>query len=559
MNLTLSSNTKPRFLHLPHKITLRSDSQLQHLNIKRCHPATIEFKFDDMDSINKATFKKVALSLSKRVSKLKNPPVKELLKHKGLVKNLKGLQIKPEDAAKYITKITKRFTRLLNFAILDEKDSFSPMRLKKKVYAMRLLKTFTYDHEFCQDFMKCARYVKTMKIRKTSLNFNHLKRLQHLQNLYIILKTKYVTLPDEDKKYTTELGKVLTRLPVLNKVVLEQEMDPETNPYLFLELNKVLKDKAKVSLVADFVDVSNQRNKDNSVEKTLQTILSLGVNDLKVNYVGVVKAMKRFGRSFYAPVHVRKELYIRFIRAIMDIPFDHVHFMPTVHSSYIDSELKNAFLDLIKPSSKLRIPGLSIIYHLDLIEPATFDLLLDLYNYAIPSYELVITSTNNLRKGLIEQLEDHYSQVLGKVQKSKAEFSLQITARNLSTLTTLIQIITPKVNLSLLKSLNIQIIEPVTKPNLKSLYKLLKKSFICNVIKKLDINVSQKEAPKFEDLFEPLNLIAQASPKLKKLEFSYFNTLECREPLKQTFEELRKNHFRIDCNYEINRERANFE
>ncbi len=188
MNLALSSNPKPRFLHLPHKITLRSNSQLQHLNIKRCHPATIEFKFDDMDSISKNTFKKVALSLSKRVGKLKNPPVKETLKHKGLVKNLKGLQIKPEDAAKYITKITKRFTRLLNFAILDEKDSFSPMRLKKKVYAMRLLKTFTYDHEFCQDFMKCARYVKTMKIRKTSLNLTHLKRLLHLQNLYIILK-----------------------------------------------------------------------------------------------------------------------------------------------------------------------------------------------------------------------------------------------------------------------------------------------------------------------------------------------------------------------------------
>jgi len=520
---------------------------------------SVEFISEDIGPIEKSVFKNVAFFLSKRVFKLKNPPIKETLKQVTLARHLRGLQIKPEDGAKYITQITKRFSRLQNFAILDEKDSFSPMRIRKKVHPMRSLQSFTYDHEFCREFMKCARYVKSLKIRKTSLDFNHLKRLENLQNFYVILKTKYITLPDEDKKYTMELGNTLLKLGMLKKVVIEQEIDPENHPYLFLKLNKMLKDKVQVNLVADFVDVSNQRNKDNAVDKILQTISESGISHLKVNYVGVVKALKRFGRSFYAPIHVRKELYIKFIKAIMEVPFDTVQFRPTVHSSYIDSELKNVFLELIKPNPKIKIPGISINYHLDLIEPTSFDLLLDLYNYAIPSYELIITSTTNLRKGLLEALEAHYSAVLGKVQKYKAEFSLQITARNVSSLTSLIQIITPRVNLSLLKALNIQIVEPIVKPNLKSIYKLLKKSFVCNVIKKLEICVYQKEVPKMEDLFEPLNLIGQASPKLKRFILSLHNTVDCRDVLKETFTKLRSSQYRIDYHYEINRERANFD
>lgn len=183
-----SSHVQHRYHHFPQKIVLRSSAQLHRLNIKKCHPMSVEFISEDIGPIEKSVFKNVAFFLSKRVFKLKNPPVKETLKQATLAKHLRGLQIKPEDAAKFITQITKRFSRLQNFAILDEKDSFSPMRIRKKVHPMRLLQSFIYDHEFCREFMKCARYVKSLKIRKTSLDFNHLKRFESLQNFYVILK-----------------------------------------------------------------------------------------------------------------------------------------------------------------------------------------------------------------------------------------------------------------------------------------------------------------------------------------------------------------------------------
>lgn len=179
---------KRNILYFPHKILLSSQAQVQRLTIKKCFPFSIDFTLEKDSRINKPLFRKLATAISKCTFRLKNPPLKEILRNKGLITHLRKLQIKPEDAVKYIAQISYKFSKLEHFAIREEKDSFSPMKFKKKIHPMKFLKCFVYDHEFCREFMKCARYVKNLKIKKTSLDFNQLSRFKKLESIHIILK-----------------------------------------------------------------------------------------------------------------------------------------------------------------------------------------------------------------------------------------------------------------------------------------------------------------------------------------------------------------------------------
>lgn len=178
----------PNLFQSPFKITISSNSQLKRLSIKRSCPSNIEFNLEDASELKNRTFKDLLGFFSKRVMKLKNPPLKETLKNVRLANHLRRLEVKPLDVAKYVTRITRRFSKLTHLAIRDESDIFLPIRVKGKVYPMRSLKSFVYNHEFCKEFIKCARYVNSLKIRKICVDFSQLRRFQRLENIYIILK-----------------------------------------------------------------------------------------------------------------------------------------------------------------------------------------------------------------------------------------------------------------------------------------------------------------------------------------------------------------------------------
>jgi len=473
---------------------------------------------------------------------------------------LRALEVKPDEAKQHIVPISKKLLRLNRFTITNEGDLFSPIRIKKKVRPMMLLRKFNYDHEFCKDFMRSARYATFFKIRKTSLDFNLLKRMKKLTHFYLNLKSKYLTLPFEDTNYINELAKTLLELPELTTVTIEQEIDPDVHSHLFYELNRMLKDKVKINFIADLVDVSNQRNRDNSAEKTLQNISESGVSHLKLNYVGVTKAIKRFEKSFYAPIHMKKEIYDRFLRTLNSASFKNITFEPTVHSSYVDDELKDALLDTIRPSDKFNTPNLTIIYQLDLIEAGVFDTLLHMYNYAVPSYDIAIISTSNIRKSVFEVLKGHYLQVLSKLQKYQVKFSLEIAVKDLSSFAQLLKILAPNYNLPLLRKLCVNIIDPLTEEeSLSEFSEVLHHSYLSQGIEKLQISVSERALPSVEDLFKSIVSIYNAAPKVHHFILSYHNSRECKTLVKRVFEKLRYQYPWVDFEYEINRERPSFE
>jgi len=183
-----SNHTKIFSIKSPYNsTTIRSNSQLQYIQLKRLHPRSL--KFDSSNPyLNKRLLKTTFNSLTKHLLRLKNPPVKPLLSQTSLAKYLRALEVKPDEAKQYIVPISHRFLRLNTLTISNEGDLFSPIRIKKKARPMMLLRKFNYDHEFCKDFMKCARYVRWFKIRKTSLDFNQLKRMKKLQHFYLNLK-----------------------------------------------------------------------------------------------------------------------------------------------------------------------------------------------------------------------------------------------------------------------------------------------------------------------------------------------------------------------------------
>lgn len=170
---------------LPHKVTLRSNPQIQRLTIKRITPKELAFDFDD--TINPCTFKRLAKFIP-RPAKLRNPPLKLVQRHSSVVKNTTALTINPKDALSYLKNISKRFTRLQKLSIYNEENSFAPMKFKAKLYPIRSLQFFHHDHELCKEFMACARYAKSLKIRKSSLNLDELKKFKHLKSFYLILK-----------------------------------------------------------------------------------------------------------------------------------------------------------------------------------------------------------------------------------------------------------------------------------------------------------------------------------------------------------------------------------
>ena len=182
----MTSNLPSNLQAFPQHKILRSQAQIKKLLLKRQYTRSFEFSLEDQ--LGKLTSKKLTKLSLKHSLKLKNPPLGDMINNKNLGKSIRGLQIRPEDSSRYITQIIKRFYRLDSFVIRDEKDSFTPIRIKKRVQPLRLLKTFVYDHEFCREFMRCAIYAKTLKIRKTSLNFELLKKFKNLQDFYLILK-----------------------------------------------------------------------------------------------------------------------------------------------------------------------------------------------------------------------------------------------------------------------------------------------------------------------------------------------------------------------------------
>jgi len=343
-------------------------------------------------------------------------------------------------------------------------------------------------------------------------------------------------------------------------VTIEQEVDPDIHSDLFLELNRLLQHKVKINFIADLVDVSNQRNRDNSAEKTLQNISESGVSHLKLNYVGVTKAIRRFEKSFYAPIHMKKELYEKFLTTLHTIPFKKITFEPTVHSNYVDNELTSTLLETIRPSPKFNTPNLTIIYQLDLIEASVFDTLFHMYNYAVPSYDIAIICTSNIRRSLFEVLKGHYLQVLSKLQKCQANFSLEITVKDISSLGQLVKILASNYNLRLLRKLCVNIIDPLAEGiTLKDFSEVLHRSFLCQGIEKLQISVSERTLSGVEDLFKDIVSVYSAAPKLQHFILSYHNSRECKSLVKSVFERLRNQYPCVDFEYEINRERPSFE
>jgi len=537
----------------PHKVTLRSNPQIQKLSIKRIAPRELAFDLDE--TINTYHFKTLAKFLS-RPAKFRNPPLKMLQKHASLIKNANALTISPKDALSYLKNISKKFTRLHKLSICNEDNSFAPMKFKSKLHPIRSLKLFHHDHELCKDFMACARYATSIKVRKSSLNLDELKKFKHLKSLYLILKAKYVNFEEDGEKFVYDLAKVINKnIPTLRTVTLDHEIDPENHPYVPLLLNNALEGRVQVNLVADLVDISNYRNPDNSVERIFNEISLSGIHNINVNYAGVMKTVKKYGRWFYVPICMRKELYTKLLKTMQNNNFGSKKIEATVHSSNLNTELKETLLEATKPGSRVKIPKMTLIYSLDMIEEDTLKSLLDLYNEAIPSYDIIVTSSGNLTHHQCEMLEAHYSQVLAKIKLFNTRFSLTITARDYKSLISLIQITIPRKNLFLLNSLTIRIIDPVTKSNLKSLPKLVNKSLPCTNVSKLSLCIYQEETVASEEIYNLMDSILLKNSKLKKLSLLHQNLEDYEDVICEAFDKLRKDRCLIDLKYGIDKEK----
>lgn len=159
--------------------------------------------------------------------------------------------------------------------------------------------------------MKCAIYADTLIINKTSINLQILKKFKNLQNLQILLKSKFLTLEEEDKKFAGNCQNILQRLSNLKFVKISHEIDPENHPYYFLTITDNLNSKVHLKYELDFLDVANYRVKDNSIETILKTLQNSKVNSLYIKYIGMIKSVKRFGRTFEYPIHCDPRLYMR--------------------------------------------------------------------------------------------------------------------------------------------------------------------------------------------------------------------------------------------------------
>jgi len=121
-----------------------------------------------------------------------------------------------------------------------------------------------------------------------------------------------------------------------------------------------------------------------------------------------------------------------------------------------------------------------------------------------------------------------------------------MTARNYKNLISLIQIIIPRVNFSLLESLSIQVIDPMCKKNMKCFARLITKSLVCRFVKKFKVILCQNETPLSDDIYFTLDWILQKSPRLKKLTLLHQNYDEYEENIKAAFDKLRKEQYWVD-------------
>ena len=367
-----------------------------------------------------------------------------------------------------------------------------------------------------------------------------------------------MSLKEDDERFVQQLARTInTRLPLMSRMIIEHEIDPDNHPFVPLQLHNALEGRVQVDLIVDLVDVSNYKNPTNSIERIFEEISHSGIQRVSVKYAGVTNFMKRHGRWFCVPIHFRKELFSRLLKSIQTADFTLAQIEPTVHSSHFNYELKNHVLDLIKTGSKVNVPKLTIIYCLDTINEDTLKLLLDLYNSNIPSYELMVISTGELSDVECERLENHYIQILRKIQRYNVNFSLSITARNYKNLISLIQMIIPRANLSLLSSLSIRVINPMSKAHLKTFAKLISRPLAYNSINRLEVGISQEGMPTSSDLYEFMDYLVQKGPKkLQKLTFLHQNLEGHVEMIEEAFDRLRKDKFWIDLKSTVDREKG---
>jgi len=69
------------------------------------------------------------------------------------------------------------------------------------------------------------------------------------------------------------------------------------------------------------------------------------------------------------------------------------------------------------------------------------------------------------------------------------------------------------------------------------------------------MNISLKEIPVSQEIYEAVGSILQKVPQLHRFTFIHQNTDDYDEILFDAFERLRKERFGIDLKYEANRER----
>jgi len=373
---------------------------------------------------------------------------------------------------------------------------------------------------------------------------------------YLHYRAKYHHFEEDDEKFVYDLAKVINKsIPTLRTITLDHEIDPENHPYVPLQLNNALERRIQVNLVADLVDISNYRNPENSVERIFNEISLSGIHNISINYAGVMKTVKKYGRWFYVPICMRKELYTKLLKTMQNNNFGYRKIEATVHSSNLNTELRDALLEAAQPGSRIKIPKMTLIYALDMIEEDTLNLFLDLYDPSISSYDLIITSSGNITHHQCEMLENHYTQVLRKVKSFETRFSMTVTARDYKNLIGLIHISIPRLNLSLLENLTVRIIDPITKANLKSLPKLINKCLPWTAVNKLSLCISQEETAASEEIYNLVDLILSKNRMLKKFSLLHQNLEDYEDIINEAFVKLRRDRCLVDLKYGVDKEK----
>jgi len=131
----------------------------------------------------------------------------------------------------------------------------------------------------------------------------------------------------------------------------------------------------------------------------------------------------------------------------------------------------------------------------------------------------------------------------------------ELAARTYKNPFSLTKIILPMSRLFLIKSFSVKIINPISKVNMKGLAKLFANSLSSNSVSKLEMNISLKEIPSSQEIYEAVGSILRKVPQLHRFTFIHQNTDIYDEILSGAFERLRKERLGVDLKYEANREK----